>query len=78
MDCVDRNGDITGYSVRYGVLGNGSTQIMNVTGDTTIETTISGLLSSTNYSIEVAAVNSAGTGAYSGLVVALTDSESHK
>ena len=78
MDCIHRNGDITGYSVRYEVQGNGSTQIMNVTGDTTTETTITGLNSATNYSIEVAAVNNAGTGVYSSPMVALTDSESHK
>ena len=55
-----------------------STQTVSVSGGATTETTISGLLSSTNYSIEVAAVNSAGTGVYSGPVVALTDSKSHK
>ena len=55
-----------------------STQTMIVSGGAVAEATISGLLSSTNYSIEVAAVNSAGTGVYSGPVVALTDSKSHK
>ena len=70
--CIHRNGDITGYSVRYGVQGNGSTQTMNVSGDTTTETTITGLNSATNYSIEVAAVNSAGTGDYSNSISAIT------
>ena len=51
---------------------------MSVSGGAVAEATISGLLLSTNYFIEVAAVNSAGTGVYSGPVVALTDSESHK
>ena len=51
---------------------------MSVSGGTTTESMISGLLSSTNYSIEVAAVNSAGTGVYSSPVIALTNSESHK
>ena len=55
-----------------------STQTMIVSGGAVAEATISGLLSSTNYSIEVAAVNSAGTGVYSGPVVALTDSKSLK
>ena len=38
-------------------------------------TTISGLTPSTNYSIEVAAVNSAGTGVYSAAVISETDGE---
>ena len=45
---------------------------MNVSGGATMETTISGLNSATNYSIEVAAVNSVGTGVYSNLTTALT------
>ena len=65
VNCIQRNGDITGYSVRYGVQGNGSTQTVNVSGGDTTETTIFGLHSFTNYSIEVAAVNGAGTGLYS-------------
>ena len=38
---------------------------MGVSGDATTEATISGLTSSTNYVIDIAAVNSAGTGVYS-------------
>ena len=63
--CVGRNGDITGYSVRYGVQGNGNTQTKNISGASVTETTISGLIPYTTYSIAVAAVNSAGTGRYS-------------
>ena len=62
VDCIHHNGDITGYSVRYGVQGSGSTQTRNVS---ITEATISSLLPSTTYSIEVAAVNSAGIGNYS-------------
>ena len=51
---------------------------MSVSGGPTTTAMISGLLSPTNYSIEVAAVNSAGTGVYSSPVIALTNSESHK
>ena len=68
VDCIYRNGDITGYSVRYGVQGS-------VEGDRTVEMAsgdssggmyqISGLSAATVYSIEVAAVNNAGTGDYS-------------
>ena len=65
VDCIDRNGDITGYSVRYGVQGSGSTQTRDVSGGSVTEATISSLMPSTTYSIQVAAVNSAGIGVYS-------------
>ena len=65
VDCIHRNGDITGYSVRYGVQGSGGTQTVSISGSAVTETTISGLDFSTNYSIEVAAVNNAGIGTYS-------------
>ena len=63
--CIHRNGDITGYSVRYGVHGSGNTQTMSVSGGATTETTITGLDAGTLYSIEVAAVNKVDTGDYS-------------
>ena len=75
VDCIDRNGDITGYPVRYGEVGSGSTQTMSVSGGTSTETTIAGLSSSTEYSIQVAAVNSAGTGPYRTAITAETLSE---
>ena len=65
VKCIHRNGDITGYSVRYGIQGNGSMQTVNVSGGDSTNTSISELKSSTIYSIEVAAVNSAGIGMYS-------------
>ena len=65
VPCTHQNGPITGYSVRYGVMGSGSTQTEAVSGTSETETTISNLASSTNYSIQVAAINSAGTGNYS-------------
>ena len=71
VDCIHRNGDITGYSVRYGV--QGSTQTVSVSGGGATQTTISGLTQSTTYSIEVAAVNNAGTGVYSLVTTAETD-----
>ena len=69
VDCIHSNGDITGYSVRYGVQGNGSAQTVNVSGGGAMQTTISGLESSTTYSIEVAAVNSASIGLYSHVII---------
>ena len=62
VDCIHRNGEVTGYSLRYGVVGSESTQTMNVSG---ASVTISSLMSSTTYFVQVAAVNSAGTGVYS-------------
>ena len=62
VPCIHRNGDITGYSVQYGVLGNESTQTMSVSRTSA---SITGLIESTTYTIEVAAVNDAGIGVYS-------------
>ena len=73
VPCIHQNGDITGYSVQYGVMESGSTQNMTVDGATVNEATISGLNQSTTYSIQVAAVNSAGTGEYSDPITAMTD-----
>ena len=60
--CIDQNGDITGYSVRYGAVESDISQTLSVSE---LEATITSLMSSTNYTVEVAAVNSAGTGVYS-------------
>ena len=78
VDCIHRNGDITGYSVRYGVQGSaeGDRTVVMASGDSSGGMyMISGLNLSTNYSIEVAAVNSAGTGVYSGPLIVITDSK---
>ena len=72
VNCIHRNGDITGYSVQYVVQGSGSTQTMNVTGGDTTEVIITDLDPTTFYSIEVAAVNSAGTGVFSAVIYTIT------
>ena len=75
VDCIHRNGHITGYSVRYGVqgMGEGDRTVQMVSGDSGGGMyQISGLQSSTNYSIEVAAVNSVSTGIYSTDIFQLT------
>ena len=72
VDCIQRNGDITGYSVQYGVQESGSTQTMSVSGGATTEGTLSELNAASTYSIEVAAVNSVGTGVYSNLTTSTT------
>ena len=59
-------GEITGYSVRYGVSGTIEKQTIRVSGDTSAGTTIiSGLQKETVYEIDVAAETIAGTGVYS-------------
>ena len=63
--CADQNGPITGYSVRYGVMGSGELNTADVDGGSVMTTTLSNLSPSTAYSIEVAAVNDGGTGEYS-------------
>ena len=65
MDCNNRNGDIIGHSVQYGVQGTGSTQTLSVLGSATTQATISELNASVTYSIEVEAVNSVGISVYS-------------
>ena len=73
VDCINRNGDVIGYSVQYGLGGSENTSITNVSSGDIFETTLTDLISSTNYSIEVAAVNSAGVGVYSNAIFAKTD-----
>ena len=68
VQCIHHNGDITGYLVRYTAAEGWSTLTAESNG-----TLISNLRSSTHYSIQVAAVNSAGTGPYSNAVDQLTE-----
>ena len=75
VDCIHRNGDITGYSVRYGVQGSaeGDKTVVMASGDSSGGMyEISGLTPSITYIIEVAALNSAGTGVYSDPTSVLT------
>ena len=71
VDCADRNGDITGYIVRYRrkQAPMGQKQESDVLGSN--EYTIASLNPSTTYSIRVAAVNSAGR-YFSGIVNNMT------
>ena len=62
VPCIHQNGDITGYSVQYEVMGSGNTMTMAVDGADTTETTIESLSPNTIYNITVAAVNTEGTG----------------
>ena len=71
VECIHRNGDITSYSLQYGrESAEGERIVEMVSGD---EVTITGLIPSTVYSIEMAAVNSAGTGVYSDVMYVPTE-----
>ena len=62
--------------MRYYVQGDDNTNVnITVTEMGTTETTISNLMSFTNYSIQVAAVNNAGTGVYSESILAETSND---
>ena len=74
VPCIEQNGDITGYTVRV-LVGGEMERVEDVVGDVN-NVTISDLTPSTTYSIQVAAVNSEGTGPYSDLIIIETpDSE---
>ena len=74
VDCIHHNGDITGYSVRYGEVESteGDRRIDTVSGEDTGQATVSGLEILTTYTTEVAAVNSAGIGVYSDITMCST------
>ena len=64
VPCMYRNGVITGYVIRYRELNNDSVSVETITRDKTSVFKITGLKPSTQYEIEVAAINSVGTGPF--------------
>ena len=64
VNCTERNGAINGYSIKYSIAEGIQSTTVNVTGDVT-STVIDGLITCTQYSIQVAAINSNGVGPYS-------------
>ena len=70
VNCSHHNGHLTGYSVRYGVQGYPHAQTVNVSRRSA--TTILNLTFLTTYEIEVAAMNSVGTGVFSPVITATT------
>ena len=64
LDCTDRNGDITGYRVRYGTTPS-QRQIANISDPGRRMFTVDREFITLNYDFEVAAVNVDGTGPYS-------------
>ena len=61
VNCLDQNGNIEQYTVRYRTMGG----LETVTNVTSTMYTITGLTFGQQYSIEVAAANSEGLGAFS-------------
>ena len=64
MNCVHRNGNITGYSIQYHMRGSGVLMYVNTSS---LQYTILELQPSTEYVIGVAAVNNAVVGVYENL-----------
>ncbi len=71
LSCLGRNGVITGYTIRYGLVNTSPTTIDHTSTDRS--RVISGLTPFTNYTVSVRGVNSAGVGNYSAEVVIRTD-----
>ena len=73
IDCIERNGEITNYTVVFQEQGGdvipGEVNVMDRTFTT------SGITPHTNYIFRVAAVNSNGTGPYSNDLTVLTDED---
>jgi len=74
-----RNGDVTGYVIRYTRVGSGHGVSLNITfdGGGVFQTSdIPGIMAYTNYSVEVASVNVNGTGPFSYPVIGLSGQDS--
>ena len=69
VPCIHRNGNITGYSVKYGVEGNDSRETLSINNAETFTTNFSELTSDTHYVVEVAGVNNNGIGVYKTIIV---------
>ena len=68
VPCLDRNGEIAGYTVEV-TLNGMVVATENVNDGSAREGTVSGLNPSTEYTVTVAAVNSAGPGPFSGITI---------
>ena len=66
VPCIYRNGQITGYIIQYMEVGGGLFINESVSRDQR-ETSITGLKSSTFYDVQIAAVNSVGTGPFTNM-----------
>ena len=71
VDCIHRNGDITGYTVR--VRASGEAERTVSVDESVRETTMSGLTPFTEYTVSVAAENNVDIGVYSGRIIIRTE-----
>ena len=74
VPCIQRNGEITGYSVRYGVLGNGGMETPTMVGSDILMTNLTGLVPDTSQLVQVAGVNGQGVGVYGEITVLIPQS----
>ena len=75
MPCVNQNGDITGYSVQYGVQGKEGVENAMIAGSDNLTITLNRLEPETTYLVQVAGVNAQGVGDYCNLTVSTPQSE---
>ena len=68
VDCINTNEVITGYIVQYGRESAEGERTVERVLVTEASINITGLIPSTVYTIQMAAVNSAGTGVYSDVI----------
>ena len=75
VECIERNGVIGNYTVRFGPEGGVQSESTVQSGGIDVAGTYnaSGLIPFTRYSFEVAAVNSAGTGPFTATLTVETD-----
>ena len=69
--CLDRNGEITGYTAR--AITSGRVEGTAIVSGDVRQATITGLTPSTQYIVQVAVVNSAGSGPFSPIATFTTD-----
>ena len=65
VPCIQQNGLITGYTVRYFATQGAGKDVQQYKSVRTMDSIISDLTSNTEYSFQVAAVNINGTGTFS-------------
>ena len=69
MNCTERNGVITGYSVQYSIVGGTESPTVTIVGADVTSTDIIGLTKSMLYEFSVAAINGWGRGPHSSQIV---------
>ena len=65
VPCIQQNGPITGYAVRYYATCGADRDVQQYKSVRTLDDIIDGLTPNTEYAFQVAAVNANGTGTFS-------------